>query len=328
MKVTPISTEDLAKSVIVVPPLARNGDLSLNANENRRLIRYLLAAGIRTLMFGGNANFYNLPVSEYGRTLDMLVGFASDDTWIIPSAGPDYGRMLDQANYIRESKFPTAMVLPSAAATTPDGVERGIRVFVERIDRPIILYVKSELYLTPDHIARLSREGFVCAIKYAVVRAKPQIDPFLQELTEVVDKQIIISGIGERPALAHFQKFGLKSFTSGSASVAPKASLLLLSCMRAQRYADGEAIRAYFLPLEDLRQSISPIRVLHDAVTLASVADMGPLLPLLSNLSSAERNIVADASRRLVAYEQTLGGSAGVDRRLGAGKQRSPSLQA
>ena len=40
--------------------------------------------------------------------------------------------------------------------------------------------------------------------------------------------------------------------------------------------------------LEDLRESISLIRVLHDAVTLSGVADMGAQLPLLS-ASPAER---------------------------------------
>lgn len=36
--------------------------------------------------------------------------------------------------------------------------------------------------------------------------------------------------------------------------------------------------------VEDVRDEYSPIRVLHTAVTLSGIADMGPILPLLSNI--------------------------------------------
>ncbi|MNT70970.1 hypothetical protein D3C72_2094070 [compost metagenome] len=56
--------------------------------------------------------------------------------------------------------------------------------------------------------------------------------------------------------------------------------------------------------LEDCRDSISPIRVLHDAVTLSGVADMGPMLPLLTGISSAERERVAPVARALAAWDR------------------------
>ncbi len=55
--------------------------------------------------------------------------------------------------------------------------------------------------------------------------------------------------------------------------------------------------RAAFLPLEDCRDAYSPIRVLHDAVTLAGIADMGPMLPMLSNLPEAQRGTGARRRR-------------------------------
>lgn len=65
-------------------------------------------------------------------------------------------------------------------------------------------------------------------------------------------------------------------------------------------------MRERFLPLEDLRDGIHPIRVLHDAVTEANVADMGPMLPLLSNLDADERSRVREAARALMAHESTV----------------------
>jgi hypothetical protein len=53
-------------SVTAVPPLARSVDKDdLSAEENRRLIAHIEADGVRTLLCGGNANFYHVAVSEH-----------------------------------------------------------------------------------------------------------------------------------------------------------------------------------------------------------------------------------------------------------------------
>ena len=46
---------------------------------------------------------------------------------MIPSAGPDFGKLLDQAKVLRGRAFPTAMVLPQTFPATPDGSEKAIR---------------------------------------------------------------------------------------------------------------------------------------------------------------------------------------------------------
>ena len=63
----------------------------------------------------------------------------------------------------------------------------------------------------------------------------------------------------------------------------------------------AERIRLICKPLEDLRNLISPVRVLHEAVRLAGIANTGPLLPLLSNLDEQDHPRVRDAARALLA---------------------------
>ncbi len=65
MKTSPVGFEDLANSVVTVPPLARDASLRIERAENRKIIRHLERGGVTTLMYGGNANFYNIPLSEY-----------------------------------------------------------------------------------------------------------------------------------------------------------------------------------------------------------------------------------------------------------------------
>ena len=116
MLTTPITPADLARSVIAVPPLARRADYSLDRDANRALVRHLEEGGVRSLMYGGNANFYHLGVSDYARTVDMLAELVGAETWLLPSAGPDYGKLIDQAAILRTRAFPTAMLLPMTTA--------------------------------------------------------------------------------------------------------------------------------------------------------------------------------------------------------------------
>jgi dihydrodipicolinate synthase/N-acetylneuraminate lyase len=304
MKTTPVTVDDLRKSVIAVPPLARHPDLSLNADANTALLRHLEQGGVRSVMYGGNANFYNVAVSEYGRIIDFLAEQAGPDTWVLPSAGPDYGKLMDQAAMLKSRAFPTAMLLPMSFPFTDGGLADGIRRFSDAISRPVVVYIKASDYIAPGTLARLVEEGRIVAVKYAVVKDDPARDSYLSALLKEVDARLVVSGIGERPAIVHLRDFGLQSFTSGSVCVAPRGSMQLLRLLQAGRIPEAERVRAAYIPLEDCRDGINPIRVLHDAVTLAGIADMGPMLPLLTGLSPAERDRVAPVARTLLERDR------------------------
>jgi dihydrodipicolinate synthase/N-acetylneuraminate lyase len=302
--ITQLTTQTLTASVLAVPPLARKSDFSLNDAENTKLISHIESGGIRTLLYGGNANFYHLPLSEYDQTLAYLRQAAGPDTLVIPSVGPAFGLTLDQAKIIRRHKFPTVMLLPQVGITTPDGVEEGIRRFVQAAGVPALLYIKHDGYIEPENVARLAEQKLISGIKYATVRNDPVNDAYLARLVQHVDRKMIISGIGEQPAIVHLHDFGLGGFTSGCVCVAPRLSRLMLEAVRRDDYAEAERIRQVFRPLEDLRNAINPIRVLHEAVRLAGIAQSGPLLPLLSNLEDKEHARVREAAEKLLAADR------------------------
>jgi dihydrodipicolinate synthase/N-acetylneuraminate lyase len=302
MKTSPVTRADLSRSVVAVPPLARHADLSLNHQANAALLEHLEAGGVRSVLYGGNANLYHQSLGEYPALLDWMAEAAGPDTWMLPSVGPDFGKAIDQAEILRSRPFPTAMLLPMSFPFTSDGLAVGVRRFTDAYGKPAVVYIKSENYLAPDALAALVEEGRVAAIKYAVVRSAPETDAYLAAILEAVDPALVVSGIGERPAIVHLRRFGLAGFTSGCVCLAPRGSMALLHALQAGRYAEAERIWARYMPMEDCRDAISPIRVLHEAVTLAGVADMGPMLPMLSNIGAAESARVAPAARAL--YEQ------------------------
>lgn len=309
MKTTPVTKADFERSVLAVPPIARLADFSLNEGQNRALIRYMEAGGIRTLMYGGNANFYNLGVSDFEAAVLQLAALAGADTWVIPSIGPEYGKAMDQVQVLRNLAYPTAMVLPLSFPGTPAGAAIGIRKIAERYGKPVIAYIKSDNYLNPADAGALLRDGVICAVKYGVVRKDPMPDAYLSAILEHVDPDHVVSGIGERLAPVHLRKFGLVGFTSGSVCVAPRLSLALLSALKARDDAKAAEIQARFLPLEDLRDGYSPIRALHTAVTLAGIADMGPMLPMLTEIEDpGQRQKIEAAARALRASDEAFGG--------------------
>lgn len=301
MNTKPITSVTLASSVISVPPLARNADGSFNREENRKLIRHLEGGGVSTLLYGGNAILAHVSISEYAEMLTLLSELAAEQTLVIPSVGPGFGMMMDQAKILRGFAFPTAMMLPSRDVVTSDGVASALRRFVEVTQRPAVLYIKNDGYIEIDAVQRLAKDGLLSWIKYATVRDNPVNDPYLRQLVDAVGASLIVSGIGEQPALPHLREFGLAGYTSGCVCVAPRLSMQMLRAIKAGDFATAERIQAIFRPLEDLRNAINPIRVLHTAVSLAGIAEMGPIIPLLCEVNAADRPAIKEAATKLLA---------------------------
>jgi dihydrodipicolinate synthase/N-acetylneuraminate lyase len=136
-----------------------------------------------------------------------------------------------------------------------------------------------------------------------VVRKDTSDDPYLRTLTSLVDPRKVISGIGEQPAIVHVRDFGLGGFTSGCVCVAPTLSQAMLAAVTRQDWVEAERIRAIFRPLEDLRNAINPIRVLHQAVESAGIAETGPLLPLLTTVGAEHVPAIAAAAQALLAAD-------------------------
>ena len=280
----PFSIAQLRESVIAVPPLARDESLNVCAKQNEKIIRYLEKGGVRSLLYGGNAVLYHVRMSEYAGLLTMLADAAGSDTVVVPSIGPAFGLAMDQVEVLRDFEFPTVMLLPSRDVVDQQGIATSVRRLADKLGKPIVLYLKFDRWLDTDLIKSLDADGAISWLKYAVVRDDPAEDDYLREVLEVFPAERVVSGIGEQPAIVHVRDFGVTGFTSGCVCVAPERSMQMMRAIHAGDYEAAEAIRQWFRPLEDLRNEIHPIRVLHHAVAEADIARTGPMLPMLSDL--------------------------------------------
>jgi dihydrodipicolinate synthase/N-acetylneuraminate lyase len=296
------------RGVLPVPPLARKRDpqRSIDFGENDRVVKHLAAGGITRLLYGGNAFLYHITLAEYGETLGWLAGLPRN-LMVIPSAGPSYGRAMDQAVLLRRHSFPCAMLLPCADPRDAEGLEAGYREFADAAGVPLIVYVKDEANMGADRqagieaIGRLVDSGVCVAVKYAVVRPDPANDAYLDALLRRIPREAVISGIGERPAVCHMRDWKLEGFTTGSGCIAPALSNELhAACARGDFTGAGQ-IRAHFLALEDLRDAWGPARVLHAATELADVAATGPIPPYVSALTRAQLDLLRPVAQELLA---------------------------
>lgn len=303
MRTSTIRVEDL-RGVFAVPPLARTSDSSraLDFDQNDLVVRHITSGGIARLIYGGNAFLYHLALAEYEQLLDWL---ADLDAWAIPSVGPSYGRAIDQAALLRTHRFPCAMVLPCSDPRDAAGLDRGHREIAEAADTKLILYLKDEDNFGADKeagldtVARLVDDGVCIAIKYAVVRADPSHDPYLESLLSRVDRKFVISGIGERPAIVHLREWMLPGFTTGSGCVAPHLSQMLFEACAMGDFERAERLRCEFIPLEDLRDRFGPAKVLHSAIELAGIAQTGAVPPYLSLPTSEQLEKLSPVARNL-----------------------------
>ena len=307
MKTTAVTPSDLAGSVLAVPPLPLESDLRPSERQMRRLVGHIEAGGVRTILWGGNAQLQHWPASRYGDFLALAEATAAADSWVIPSVGPDYGKLLDEARAFAGTRFPCAMVLPMATHVTPAGAARGTRDFVQASGKPAIVYLRQAGYLAPDALAAMVASGEVCAVKYAVDRPDLRDDPYLASLVAAIGPERIVSGAGEVTALPHLDAFGLAGFTAGCVCIAPRLSMHVLHRLKAGDLAAADKALGAIRPLEGLRERLSPIRVLHEAVRLAGVADTGPIFPLLSNLEAEHHPTIQAALKPLLAAERALG---------------------
>lgn len=301
------------RGVFPVPPLARNNDSkrSLNWAENDRLVKHMSAGGMSRFLYGGNAFLYHITLAEYEDLLAWLNGL-DQSFWCIPSAGPSYGRLMDQAPILRKYSFPAVMHLPCADPRDAAGLESGLRDFADACGTPLILYLKEEhnfganLEAGLDAVARLVNDGLCIGIKYAVVRQDPSTDAYLTSLLKRVDASMVLSGIGERPAIVHLRDFGLPGFTTGSGCLAPSMSNRILEACHAKDYRAAEDLRQQFIAHEDLRDGWGPARVLHAASQLAEVCATGPIPPFISALSEEQLSKLGPVARTLVEQDAAV----------------------
>jgi dihydrodipicolinate synthase/N-acetylneuraminate lyase len=298
---------DDLRDVYAVPPLPRRSGSrrTIDFDAAQRVVEHIESGGITRFLYGGNAFLYHTSLDEFECLVGWLAQFEAPRL-AIPSLGPAFGHAIDQARVLRRHGFAAAMLLPCNDPRDAAGMEAGAREIAQAAGLPLILYLKSEDAFGADTragldaVGRLVHDDVAAAIKYAVVRQDPATDAYLSALLDRVDRKRVLSGIGERPAIAHLCDFGLGGMTTGSGCIAPRRCSEFFAACDAAEWTRAERIQQIFMPLEDLRDAWGPARVLHHATELCGIAPTGPIPPYVSPLDASQLARLAPVARRLM----------------------------
>lgn len=298
-----LTPADFKTSVVAVPPIALNGNLKVALEPNLALMRHILAGGVDILLYGGNANLYHFGFADYADALAMME-VAPQGARVITSIGPDYGKMLDQAPLIERSAIRNVMLLPVAFPADSHGTSDGIRRIADRLGFGVIVYLKRENYVRPEVLEKLVAEGAVRFVKYAVERPDPSNDAYLDAVLAAVGSDRVASGMGETPIIDHYGRRRLATWTSGAVCIAPAAAMALQAKLRAGDLEGAELAIQPFLDFERVRAQLGGIQVLHSGITASGIADMGPMMPMVSVVK--ERNM-AEVRRVVAGLGRSIG---------------------
>jgi len=297
---------DFTASVVAVPPIALTADLDVAAAANAALAGHIEKGGVDILLYGGNANLYHYDLGRYADALTMMDAAAAPGTRVITSVGPDFGKITDQIPLVERSNIRNVMLLPMAFPSDSHGVMEGVRRAADRLGFGVILYVKRDGYVRPETLEKLVGEGAVTFVKYAVERGDPADDAYLDAILAAVGRENVASGMGETPIVDHVGRRGLATFTSGAVCLVPAAAQRLLGLLRANRLDEADALAAPFLAYERVRARLGGIQVMHEAVGLAGIADMGPLMPMISNVKPRFRDEIKAAVAALIEVDRRV----------------------
>lgn len=295
-----------SNTIVPVPPLARREDGEISPENNRAIMAHLEQGGVTTYLIGGNALVHHWPMSKYAEWWDGLVEVAPEQSTLVPSVGPDAGKLHDQAKILATRRVPMAMLLPVAGPFNPEGLSETMRAFHAESGVPLLVYIKTDNYLPAETLGALVDEGIAVGVKYAVPRAQGAADPYLDALIAEIGASRILSGFGEPPAMAHLRDKGLLSFTTGCCCIAPALSMALFRALKSGASERSERLLTHFLALETLRGKIGEIRVLHDALSGVGIAQTGPILKPCDPVPKARREEIVSAAQVLLEAEQAF----------------------
>ncbi len=225
--------------------------------------------------------------------------------YVIPGAGPGFGRAEETGRIAREVGVDAIMIMPVVGPASPEGLYTGMRDLVESLDLPVVLYCKDARLMPVDSTVRLARMAQVHAIKYAVADYD-MLDTLVQKVGE---EAVLLCGMAEKPAVA-FMDHGAQGYSSGMANFVPKLSLAMHRAHRTGDRAEVERIHGLMVPFEDVRgeekgkYNAAALHVANEHIGLAG----GPVLPMCTDVAESDLVRVRDLTDRLMAEEHAMGG--------------------
>lgn len=296
--------------VFAAPPLARRSDnWALDWTESGKVVEHLLEGGVSRVYYGEHAQLQHLTLGQYRDLLAWLDDF-SDELTVIPGLGPPFGRAYQQAEVLSQHSFPCAAVLPVRDDRDPAGMELGYRKLAERAEMPLLVVIRDvddwgrEPHEVADRLERMREDELVAAVSFAIPPTGARAAPLLRALGSRLSDLPLLGGLGEHFARSYLVDHDLPGFISPAACLAPRLCRKFYLALDGEDRVAADSLASNFEPLRQLSEAWGSVGVHHAAIHLAGIADMGPVLPYLSGLTTDQGERLRPVVRTLLRQHQ------------------------
>lgn len=285
-------------------PVALNADLSIKMDQTLALAQHVRRGGIASLFLAGNANLQSMSLSQFEAVVEIAEE-ASAAGPVTIGLGPELGRMLDQANILGRSKLRSVLVLPIIFPADTHGTADGIRHIAGRIGHGVMVDLVRDNHLRPVTLHKLVDEGAITAVRYAHVGSNPGDDYYLDRVIDIMGPDRVLSDAGEGALYDHLHVRRMACASSGIAALAPRLLRRIADVMPGDPAAAHHML-APVMEMSRIRTMLGSIQVLHDAVSEAGIAQMGPPMPMISRVKDKFRLPFLAAVQAVMSAEAVL----------------------
>jgi 4-hydroxy-tetrahydrodipicolinate synthase len=246
--------ESLAGVAVTLATPFTDDRMEVRYDELRTNARYLVDAGIPTLIPCGNTGeYYSLSFNERRRIVEETVASVDSDAAVVPGAGGSTKEVVELVSQYESAGADGVMIMhPNHTYIHRKGLREYYETIAANTDLGVVLYKRGP-ELTDELLVELSDVKNIVGVKYAV----NDVNAFSGTL-EVASGDVVWSnGIAERFALS-FAIEGADGFTSGIGAFVPELPLALDEAIRDGEWDRARRLRELARPYEDLRESSGP----------------------------------------------------------------------
>ncbi len=276
------------QTAIAFPVTPFHADYSLDLDELRRLIRFMVDGGITALVTaGGTGELYNLDIDEWRAVVRTTVEAVGGRAVVIAGIGFNGYTGARMAREAQEMGADALLIFPPYYRTgDEDGLFGYYQMIANATELPVIPYSRDNAVLGPRIAERIAEIPNAVAYKDGQGSARM----FMRVRQHLGDRFVWLGGTGDDLVPAYFAA-GAQGYTSSVANVSPRLALDLLHGVQAGKYAEMQALvdRA-IVPLYELRDKrrgyeVSAMKAMMEGRGLPG----GPVRPPLLDLTDAER---------------------------------------
>ena len=307
MALSPEAVRDQLTGVFAFPVTPMNVDGSLNEEQLRRHVRFLLESGAAAMFAcGGTGEFFSLSLDEYRRAVAAVVDEVGGRMPVIAGTGYSTPIAIEFARAAERLGADGLLVLPPyLVQPEQEGLYRHYRAIAEKVGIGLILYHRDNAVFAPETVARLAELPNVIGFK----DGHGNLELFGRIRLKLGDRLSWMNGMPTAEmTFPAFYALGARAYSSAIANFIPHVTMRFYQAVVGGDRATTAAILADVIePLCRVRDrrkgyAVSYVKAAMFLMGLPDPDGPGPVRPPLIDLEAPHREELLRALQAILEH--------------------------